>query len=219
MSGERRTPSYVGVDLGQASDFSALVVVRPLSADKAPVYAVPHLERFPLGTSYTAIAQAVRKRAEALRLGGAVDVVVDGTGVGRAVVDLLRPVAGLVAVTITSGRSVAEASDGTWHVPKKELVGTLQVVLQNRRLRVARRLAGVDLLVRELGDYQVRITPAAHETYAAAAGQHDDLVMALALALWRAEQRPHGTAADIGMGGGGLVFPKGVFGSNLPSPW
>lgn len=209
--------SYLGVDLGQASDHSACVVVQPLAPGKGPVYAVPHLERFPLGTSYPAIAQAVRDLAGTLRRQGQVSVVVDATGVGRAVVDLLRPVPGLVGVTITAGHTVTE-TDGDWHVPKKELVSGLQLVLQSRRLRIGRMVPGVEALVQELCNYQVRITPAAHETYAAAAGQHDDLVMALALALWRAEQRPHWTAADIGMGGG-LVFPKGVFSSNLPRPW
>jgi hypothetical protein len=32
--------------------------------------------------------------------------------------------------------------------------------------------------------FEVKITPAAHETFNARQGQHDDLVLALACALW-----------------------------------
>jgi hypothetical protein len=45
-----------------------------------------------------------------------------------------------------------------------------------------------DTLVRELEDYRVKITPAADETFNAREGAHDDLSLALALAVWVGEQ-------------------------------
>jgi hypothetical protein len=42
------------------------------------------------------------------------------------------------------------AADGSYHVPKKELVTALQLVLQGRRLRIARDLPEAARLVREL---------------------------------------------------------------------
>jgi hypothetical protein len=89
----RTVTSYViGLDLGQTMDFTALAVLErrsaQASADK-PDYALRHMRRFPLGTPYTEIVPAVGavKKREPLRQA---PLVVDQTGVGRAVVDMLR---------------------------------------------------------------------------------------------------------------------------------
>jgi hypothetical protein len=84
---------------------------------------------------------------------------VDQTGVGAAVVDMLRQArvqACLHPVLITAGHAITR-DERTWHVPKKELVGILQVLLQCRRLRVA-RLPERELLVRELLAFRVKIS-------------------------------------------------------------
>jgi hypothetical protein len=94
-------------------------------------------------------------------------------------------------VTITAGHHASTADGGGWLVPKKELVSTLQVLLAARRLQVAPRLAEAQTLVRELLNFQVKVTRAAYETFGSSGeGQHDDLVLALALALWSAERCP-----------------------------
>jgi hypothetical protein len=73
-------------------------------------------------------------------------------------------------------------------VPKKELVSVLQVMLQARRIKVAPTLPEAKTLVRELTTFQVKITPAANEVFGAwREGQHDDLVLAVAIAIWQAE--------------------------------
>ena len=78
-----------------------------------------------------------------------------------------------------------------FHVPKKELVTTLQGVLQARRLQIARGLPEAAALVRELQQFQVKITAAAHETFGVWRDvHHDDLVLAVALACWWAERTP-----------------------------
>ena len=190
-------PDYVlGLDLGQTQDFTALAVLerQPLSAGAATAkaeFALRHLRRFPLGTPYPAIVSAVttmRKTGSLFRAA----LIVDQTGVGRAVVDGLRQAAGgVVPVTITGGHAVTVTEDGSFHVPKKELVTTLQMVLQSRCLQIARGLPEAATLVRELQQFQVRITASAHETFSVwRAGQHDDLVLAVALACWWAERCP-----------------------------
>jgi hypothetical protein len=190
-------PHYVlGLDLGQTQDFTALAVLerQPLSAGAAatakPDFALRHLRRFALGTPYTAIVSAVTTLRRTRPLCG-MPVVVDQTGVGRAVVDVLRQAAGgVVPVTITGGHAVTVTENGSFHVPKKDLVTGLQVVLQSQRLQIARGLPEAATLVRELQQFQVRITASAHETYGVwRAGQHDDLVLAVALACWWAERR------------------------------
>jgi hypothetical protein len=114
---------------------------------------------------------------------GRIDLVVDATGVGLAVVDLfrerrLRP----VAVTIVAGDRQTEREDGVISVGKGYLIGKLQVLLQAGRLHLPSTPEAA-VLVSELQDYQLDYTPAGNVTFNARSGQHDDLVLALALAV------------------------------------
>jgi hypothetical protein len=206
----------LGLDLGQTTDFTALAILErpPAGAGEDAPYALRHLRRFALGTPYTAIVPAVAALTRSGKLAGSA-LVVDQTGVGRAVVDMLRATAGaVVPVTITAGQAVNVAGDGALRVPKKELVTCLQVLLQSRRLRIARGLREAAVLVRELENFRVKITAAAHETFGAwRDGEHDDLVLAAALACWWAVRCPRLGPDAFGGGGQSLVSqaPPGVF--------
>jgi len=145
-------------------------------------------------------------------------LVVDGTGVGRAVVDMFRAAAlktSIRPIVITGGTAVSRGEDGTTHVAKKELVGVLQVLLQARRLLVSDRLPEAKTLVKELQNFRVKITAAANETLEAwREGDHDDLVLAVALACWWAENRwtgPFTVTADPGSRSPFADPPPGVF--------
>jgi hypothetical protein len=188
------TEYVAGLDLGQSQDFTALAVVeRSVDAEGGPAsYTVGHLKRWPLKTPYTRIASDLRELLTRPPLAGP-DLVVDKTGVGAAVVDLFAA-AGLASpvcpVLITSGHETRLAPDGAWHVAKKELVSVLQALLQSRRLRVA-ALPERALLVKELLAFKVKITAAANEVYESwRERDHDDLVLAVALACWHAERAP-----------------------------
>ena len=188
----------LGLDLGQTNDYSALIVAEQIMpepavppADRRPRYDVRHIERFPLGTPYPAIVDATVETLERPELGDNVFLVIDGTGVGRAPVDMFRERIGQRAhpVTITSGDAVSESEDGYIRAPKRDLVGVVQVLLQSKRLRFAQGLQLVSLLTKELTNFHVKIDlETAHDSYGAwRAGQHDDLVLALALAVWAGE--------------------------------
>ena len=47
-------------------------------------------------------------------------------------------------------------------------------------------LAEAETLIRELQDFRIEFTAAGHLTFNARSGKHDDLVLALAIAVWRA---------------------------------
>jgi hypothetical protein len=195
----------VGCDLAQAHDFTALAVLER-AGDQ---YHLRHLARF-RDRPYPAVVAHVgelmarlaaaddRPRGELpggiLYSPPAAALAVDATGVGRAVCDLFRAArmpCGLVAITITGGLSVTGDGRGGVHVPKKDLVACARVLLQTQRLRVARELALADVLVQELENFRVRITPAANEVFGDwREGQHDDLVFALAMAAWVGENWP-----------------------------
>jgi hypothetical protein len=185
----------IGLDLGQASDFTALAVVerhrRPIRPQQAS-YALRHLQRFRLGTPYTQIVPAVARMTRIAPLAGRVAVVVDQTGVGRPVVDMLRGAliqAPVIPVTITAGRALKITADGSHRVPKKTLVLCLQRLLNAGRLKVARRLPEAKTFLQEMLNFRVRVTAAIHETFGAwRHGEHDDLVLAVALACWQGER-------------------------------
>jgi hypothetical protein len=77
-------------------------------------------------------------------------LIVDQTAVGRPVVRMLRrsPIQARVrAIAISSGQKTTGV--GVRLVPRKELVSTLQLILQERRLKVSPALPEVQTLVRE----------------------------------------------------------------------
>ena len=76
-------------------------------------------------------------------------------------------------------------------MPKVVLVSGLQVALQQRRVKFATGLPEVTTLLKELAAYRIK-APAAQEAFDAREGQHDDLVLAVALAVWWAS-RPQRT--------------------------
>ena len=178
------TSYHVGLDLGQAADYTAIAVVE-WTPDALKVR---HLQRFQLGTAYPAIVDDVA--ALMSRLPEYPELAVDATGVGRPVVDLLR-VRGLrlEAVTITGGDTATH--DGMdWRVPKRDLVGGVAVALQTGRLKIAAGLSDAATLTRELLNFKVSIDPkTAHDSYSSwRESIHDDLVLAVALAVWSAER-------------------------------
>jgi len=128
-----------------------------------------------------------RSRCPAARQAAAgTELAIDFTGVGRPVFDMFTA-AGLspVGVLITGGTT--ETYDGTIvGVPKLALISRVQALLHEGRLKIHRDLTEAAELVRELQDFRVEFTAAGSLTFNARAGRHDDLVLALAIAAWRA---------------------------------
>jgi len=197
----------LGLDLGQAADYTAIValerkpevtgheeswerghrMLRPEYRDK---YRVVAAERLPLHTSYSAIVDYVAKRVEQLR--GDCELIVDATGVGRPVVDMLgeRDVP-LIPVLITGGHAETVDGLGFWHVPKGSLVVHVNTVLAEQRLTIPRALEQQAQLVHELMAFRVKKTKTGGNTMEAwRESDHDDLVLAMALACWWGETHP-----------------------------
>jgi hypothetical protein len=143
---------YVGLDLGQRHDPTAIAVVERIEmaqAWQATEFHSPrvrHLERAPLGTPYPGVVARVREIVQKLQKLGACALAVDGTGVGAPVVDMLRAArigCHIAAVTITGGEKQRNNGAG-WSVPKRDLLSLVQVLLERNDLRLAKGL-------RELG--------------------------------------------------------------------
>ncbi len=200
-------PTYLlGLDLAQSQDWTALSVVEQ-HPDAS--FDVVHLDRWQ-GESYTAVVPRVAaveaqirdayRERQYERLGSLdhtvpapqLTLVVDATGVGRPIVDNLRD-AGLspIAVTITGGDQVIQPATQEFRTPKRDLVASVAVLLEHRRLRVAQGLALAGTLRHELDAFRRTRSPRGHDRYEAGPDTlswreqpHDDLVLSVALAAW-----------------------------------
>jgi hypothetical protein len=196
------TQYFAGLDLGQAQDYSALVVAQRLAhwlqqwdakgnQESCSLYHLVHIERLTLGMSYPDQVQHVKALLERPPLRGTCMLVLDYTGCGRPVADMFRAEklpCRLYTVTIHGGEQTVR--DG-WHyrVPKRDLIGVVQVLLQSGRLKIADTLPEAKILVQEMQNFKMKIDPVtAHDSYSAwREGTHDDLVLATSLALWLGE--------------------------------
>jgi hypothetical protein len=155
-------------------------------------YDARYIEQFKLGTPYPRIVEAVGVLLDREPLAGDCTLAIDHTSVGRPVYDMfLAESRQPIGVTITGGVSwhIDPNDRYQWHCSKIMLVGTVQRILQSGRLRIGAKLPHASTLQKELRDFRVKISKAANETYEAREGQHDDLVLALAIALFVAENQ------------------------------
>lgn len=209
---------YIGVDLGQVSDYTTVAIVERSVRGTTYHYECLGLMRAALGTSYPAIVERLQAVAisdelrpfrrslgrdgrERIERSPDPVCVVDATGVGIAVVDMIlrsRIAARCVPLTITSGGTPridtwggARGGPPHHYTPKKDLVGCVQALLQGGRLRFVPGLALAGALKQELFEFKVRVTASANEIFGAwREGTHDDLVLAISIACFVAESRP-----------------------------
>ena len=186
---------YLGLDLGQRRDPSTIAVV-----EKRGVIRVRHLERIPLGMPYPGVVERVREITRHRELAGNCALAVDATGVGAPVVDMLRAArlgCDIAAVTITGGDRQRQNGSMRVSVPKRDLMAAVQVLLENDELKVARGLRELGALLRELTDVRSSAGIGGRVRLGAdGCGEHDDLVIALALACWRAKRGQIGFGAE-----------------------
>lgn len=183
-----RVPALtLSLDLGQLGDHAAATLIRRLDLDAG--YEVPALKQWPRGTPYPELVRTVCGWLARPEMVGCT-LVVEQNGVGAPVVDLFleAKVRRLVRIVITGGHGVSRGKDGSWHVPKKDLVGSLQNVLGHRRLKIAQALPEAATLKKELEVFQMRVSKAGNETFAAAGREHDDVAMSLMNGIWTAER-------------------------------
>ena len=213
---------YVGVDLGQANDYTAIVVVEAEPEDNH-LY-VRHIERLPLGTYYPDQVERIKEIVMDKRLVREVpeasgdfhsatwgagfravgtqsvarsaasvppDVVVDATGVGRPVVDMMRREGLRFYPVLITGGDTEHTGGGFYRVPKRNLVSSVQVALQTGSLEIHPDLKLAETLRKELLAFRIKINlTTSHDSYEAwREGDHDDLVLAVALACWRVRKR------------------------------
>lgn len=204
--------AYLGIDLGKERDPSAIVQIgvarmptgKPLRMEDH--YLVAGAERVPLGTPYSGVVDRACALSRSPELSDydeqgaevpALDtVVIDGTGVGNAIVEDFRAAwqsgrlrcGRVLAVTITGGQRISPG-EGRVGVPKKDLCGVVQRHIEQRTLIIDPTLEHAHLLRKELRAFHHKTDKkTGSESFEAwREGDHDDLVLGTGLALWWAD--------------------------------
>lgn len=152
-------------------------------------YTVRFIKRLPLGTSYPDVAEYLAdmlcKETFADR---SVRVLLDSTGIGRAIYDDLRKEIRLrketkhillKPISFVHGENYNRTKGS---LGKAFLVSRLQSLLQGNRVH-APDTKEMKATLDELRVYQIKVTNDGKDTYGASTGAHDDLATALALAV------------------------------------
>jgi len=187
------------------SKFEALPGSAKRSVEKpkyTAVYVMRHLERLPLGMDYVAIVERLRGMLSHEKLSRQTAMIVDATGVGTPIVQMMQQ-AGMapIGVTITTGSVVTNGKMGGYNVPKSELVSALNLVFQARRIKVPTALKLKAEFLKELERFKVTVSNTGINTYeAAVASVHDDLVLSTAMGVWYAEKTEGSTFASVATG-------------------
>lgn len=198
----------IGLDIGQARDYTAICAVRVELATKSektvfvkghyekheevePVFHLGFLERLPLGMPFR---QMMSRACEVSKKLDNAPIVADATGVGRPCIELLYEFgAPTVPVIITSGAHET-LSDGYYKLPKANLITAAQIILQTRRITIPKKLPLASTFIRELDNFKVKTTAAGNDQFAAhRENEKDDMVLAVCLALWYASSNSPST--------------------------
>jgi hypothetical protein len=205
---------YIGLDLGQSRDYTALVILEKVwergRADKQGRAVMPHYvryaKRYQLGTPYPDIVRDAKENylenPDLLyeehfpgygQYRAMPQLIIDATGVGAAIRDefekggIRRPT--LRPVIITGGLD-ENYEKGTYRVPKSRLLEKMQVDAQFGLLKIAGGMDLLETLKAELANVKPKMKPeSAYLSYEEIReGVHDDLVLAAALAHWGAHR-------------------------------
>lgn len=193
---------HIGVDLGQRVDHTGFVVVEQqvvVGSKMDPVHFeyererrmyVKLVERVRLGQGFHEVIEEIERLTHAPELEGAnVTTAVDATGLGIVVTEGLRRKrlrGELYPVVITGGQE-GSYRDGYYPTPRTELLLGVQKAFEQDGLRVAGDVPTWGLLEGEL--LAMRKVQRGRGPRFESSGKHDDLVFALALALFGARMR------------------------------
>jgi len=178
------TIPIIGVDFGQAADYSAIALGFPQDGEMH----IRHVERLQLGMKYEKQIERIRwiYCRTCIQTKQKPRIIVDGTGVGRAVVEMLvKSGFSPIVVTVTGGNNI-NREGRNWNIPKKHLVSPLIVGVQNQTVKIARSLEHADILMKEMQNFKLKINIATgNESFEAwRERDHDDLVFACALIVF-----------------------------------
>lgn len=210
----------ISADLGQAQDPTSIIAAgRTPVAKEAPKipafdpakpvrvieegpaddwdYHIVYVQCLPLGTPYPDAVSRTSRIFHYPPFAGRQNLVCDRTGVGRVVMDMIRECEGLGArtwgVTYTGGKNESrdKKSPMDFSVPKKDLVGGLQLALQRGRVHARDGIPEGEKLKHQLLAFQSDKKASGYTAFEGQGKEPDDLVVALAMLVWIANLLPY----------------------------
>jgi len=189
------TKFFFGVDIGRDHDPSVIALVERIqlthiagqNVSREYKYVLTFLHTIPLGTSYPQVIQRFQDALRRLLINASKaypDVVVDATGVGAPLIDdfkKLRSQCFTIPVIITGGEALHERKDGTHCIPRHELLMAVHMLVEKGLFQIASDLPNSEALFREMLNLK-------HDGSQHSETLHDDRIMAVALAVHRAQR-------------------------------
>jgi hypothetical protein len=193
VPGATRSPEpkrYSALDLGQRHDHSAHADLELFWHDKGvcrvtyarlfqPEIAIRSLYRFPLGTSYEDVIDETIERL-AIRPWKS-ELIIDAGGPGPPIVDRFRKTLPrdikITPVVITGGKGKNKLTNGYTAIPRRSLITNLLLTMSQNAIYADEGMPNWKQFEEEL------INLRGDSTHPEGGSAHDDLVMAVALAL------------------------------------
>jgi hypothetical protein len=196
----KREGVIIAADFGRANDRTVITMIERYSQigglthpnDEYRVvfnYVINMIRVFER-TPYPAIVRTIATFFDNHRIKANGSLVVDATGVGTALVDMLdEKDLNPISVTITGGQQLVAHDYFHYSVPKQELVTNFVVCLQSAILKIAEGTKNAELLLEELNNFGYMVNK---KSGTASYGNmtedvHDDAVMSAAIGMWYAK--------------------------------
>jgi len=152
-------PYYMGLDVAKSDDYTVAYVIDATTRGIVARYRVNRLQYTEVGKAVEALYNSYKCTA----------IMLDTTGVGEAVADMLREKKLPVIPFVFTQKS------------KQELIATLQREIEHKRVAFP---VEDQQLFRELKAFAATVSTSNNVQYSAPAGYHDDCVIAAALAVY-----------------------------------
>jgi hypothetical protein len=131
-------------------------------------------------------------------------LVFDKTGTGAAVAELLKNddfldsrLEKLTGINITGGREPSEGNDAL-NIPKRDLIMATLISFEQGHLEFAADMPELPILIDELQNFEMRFTTKGNDVYGAKGSKnHDDMVIALSLAVWSGKNTDESFDEDL----------------------
>jgi hypothetical protein len=205
QEGDYNRSIYVAVDLGKKADHTAVTIIEPflprfqspdsvIFGHRAFIYKISRIRRYDLETPYPVIARTLKKINNQLIQDDKLDYiyfVLDEGGVGAGVSDQvceLIPHADVYRVTLTGGKSAKWNDSRNLSLPKPQMSSTLIALFEADRIWIPKGEHHAEDLKQELLNYEHKVSQAGHDQYGSIkTGTFDDIVSALGIGIWVAE--------------------------------
>ncbi|MEZ5404001.1 MAG: terminase family protein [Bryobacteraceae bacterium] len=195
---------FIGVGIGQSHDRTAVVILElltvftnehdPLTFERKTrrYHRVRFVDRIPFGAAPDAIAGYLERVVSRADLNGRTIVTIDASGAGAPIHEMFDqrcpPVKETTRVVIIGGKQATkDYARPHWSLPRRDLLYSIEHLLRRRQIDIASDtphtrtlLRGLSLIERTFSDTNGEPLESALST------AHDDLVLALGLACWRA---------------------------------